>query len=236
MRLQVASEGVSPKGSRARALLLGAAAGLLVAGFASGTASAAEPQAKASAKIRSICPATFSVLHNDRIGAIKLPKGAYRVTLLSSTMTCAQASKYFARFLQDYDGKLGGGWTGRSRGLGKGTFSRNSVPMFAVDSCSSVGGCSGPTPPSPVGKACPGYFHVLHDDKIGSLSFPAGYYKLVIPKGSTITCPNAAKLFAEFLDYPSGNLPSGWAVKTDYALFFKKANPAQYKFRVDPGY
>src|SRR5947208_2632220 len=50
---------------------------------------------------RSACPATFSVLHNDRIGKLQLPQGPYRTAV--SGMSCQTASDLFAAFLQDYD-------------------------------------------------------------------------------------------------------------------------------------
>ena len=48
-----------------------------------------------------LCPGTFRVLHNDRIGALRLPKGRYTITLLSLTgPSCARASKLFTNFLE----------------------------------------------------------------------------------------------------------------------------------------
>jgi hypothetical protein len=46
------------------------------------------------------CPGPFSVLHNDHVGSLYLPKGKYLVSLLQGdTLTCAQASQQFTRFL-----------------------------------------------------------------------------------------------------------------------------------------
>lgn len=57
------------------------------------------------------CPAPFSVLGNDQIGDLKLPKGRYRITLLAvGRLSCERASGIFARFLQDYTGDLPGIW------------------------------------------------------------------------------------------------------------------------------
>ena len=56
------------------------------------------------------CPGAFRVLHDDRIGRLSLPRGQYCVTLLGGTLSCAQADVLFARFLEDRDGRLGGGW------------------------------------------------------------------------------------------------------------------------------
>jgi hypothetical protein len=54
------------------------------------------------------CAGTFQVRHNDRIGALKLAAGNYRITRLGST--CAASSKLLAQFLQRPDGKLPSPW------------------------------------------------------------------------------------------------------------------------------
>jgi hypothetical protein len=58
------------------------------------------------------CPGTFRVLHNDRIGALRLPRGRYTIAVLAfDRPTCARASRLFARFLEnDYMGNLPGRW------------------------------------------------------------------------------------------------------------------------------
>lgn len=55
------------------------------------------------------CPATFRVLHNDRIGALYLPKGPYYVYVING-LSCAQASNYFRDFLNRTDGRLPAPW------------------------------------------------------------------------------------------------------------------------------
>jgi len=59
-----------------------------------------------------LCSGTFRVLHNDRIGSLRLPKGPYTITLLSLTgPTCARASRLFTNFLDnDYAGILPRPW------------------------------------------------------------------------------------------------------------------------------
>jgi hypothetical protein len=54
------------------------------------------------------CPGDFSVLHNDRIGKLVLPKGPYTISV--KRMTCTDASSNFARFLQRPAGDLPDGW------------------------------------------------------------------------------------------------------------------------------
>lgn len=56
------------------------------------------------------CP-TFRVLHNDRIGALSIPKGAYWIVLLQRRgLTCGQASDLFEHFLDDFEGNLPRPW------------------------------------------------------------------------------------------------------------------------------
>jgi hypothetical protein len=57
------------------------------------------------------CPGTFRVLHNDRVGQLSIPRGAYQVTLLGSNRSCNDAKALFARFLNRPDGQLGNGWS-----------------------------------------------------------------------------------------------------------------------------
>jgi hypothetical protein len=59
-----------------------------------------------------LCPGTFRVLHNDRIGSLRLPKGPYTITLLSLTApSCGQASRQFTNFLDnDFAGILPRPW------------------------------------------------------------------------------------------------------------------------------
>lgn len=69
----------------------------------------ATPSRADAARVR--CAGTFRVLHDDHVGRLSLPQGNYTITILASgTPGCAQASTLFTRFLEDYDGKLPGGW------------------------------------------------------------------------------------------------------------------------------
>ena len=203
-------------------VMLGAA--LLALVITAPQTAASSPKAQAAAA----CP-SFRVLHNDRIGPAILPAGNYTVTPRGLGLNCASAPKLFTRFLQDYDGNLGGGWEVVAQARGRARFDRNGTPGFSV---ARNGG--GGNVPSRYGSVCPGQFQVLNDDVIGPLSFPRGGYRLVIPRGSIITCDNAARLFRQFLNHPDGILPKNWRLKPTTALFFKPANPKRKKFRVDP--
>jgi uncharacterized membrane protein len=56
---------------------------------------------------------------------------------------------------------------------------------------------------------CPS-FRVLHDDRIGPASFPAGSYELTVEPG--LSCQAASQLFARFLEDYDGVLPKPWRV------------------------
>jgi len=59
-----------------------------------------------------LCPGTFRVLDNDRIGALRLPRGNYTITVLSlNRPSCARASRLFTNFLDnDFAGILPRPW------------------------------------------------------------------------------------------------------------------------------
>jgi hypothetical protein len=57
---------------------------------------------------------------------------------------------------------------------------------------------------------CP-TFKVLHDDRIGAASLPAGSYSLT-SEDTGLSCKSAAQLFARFLEDWDGNLPAPWRI------------------------
>jgi hypothetical protein len=178
----------------------------------------------------------FQVLHDDRIGQALLPAGAYRVKLTrGSGLTCAKASRLFARFLEDYDGVLPGGWRVVAKGRGKARFVKPGERGFAVSRGGGGGGGGGGGRNPRLGHLCPGTFRVLHDDRIGPLAFPAGVYQIYIPRHSVLPCSRASSLLTSFLDAPSGVLPGKWQMKSRRAVFFKQNQPKTRRFRVDPG-
>ncbi len=62
------------------------------------------------AKGEKICPGTFQVQHNDRIGDLHLRKGPYKITVIKKRrISCQRASTLFTRFLAKPSG-LPNGW------------------------------------------------------------------------------------------------------------------------------
>lgn len=182
------------------------------------------------------CP-SFKVLHDDRIGAVVLPAGSYEVTTEEfqgrSGISCQEASRLIARFLQDWDGNLPNGWRARAEGPGKASFARPSIPEspagFSVQRIGGEGGGGN----SELGKLCPSAFTVNAGSDVGPLFFAKGQYLIYIPARSGITCRRASVLFTRFLGWPGGALPEPWQVKTQTATFFKPAQPLRSAFRVE---
>ena len=178
---------------------------------------------------RRVCPGYFTVEHNDRIGSFQIPKGNYRITLLSLRVVgCKRAVRYFQKFLQDYDGVLPPPW---HLDPGTATFQRGHAHIgFRIKpyvSQEGVGEIRRGRHPSGGQSRCPATFRVLNNDSIGRLRLKKGNYWVWV-KG--LSCPRSSKLFAQFLDDTSGRLPAGWRVNTTTGTFTK----GRALFRVKP--
>jgi hypothetical protein len=64
---------------------------------------------------------------------------------------------------------------------------------------------------SAAGAGCPS-FRVLHDDRIGPASLPAGNYTITVAPAAGLTCPAASQLLTRFLEDFDGVLPTPWRV------------------------
>lgn len=162
------------------------------------------------------CTATFHVLHDDRIGALRVSAGQYQ--LRTNELTCVKASHLFAEFLRDFGGALPRPWVTTVLGVGNGRFSRGagSNQYFIAQ---RTGDATAPANPGPATNGggshgdllCPGTFRVLNDDRVGGLSIRGGRYTITL-LGGNLACPNAVSLFRRFLRSPSGRLTGGWQV------------------------
>jgi hypothetical protein len=83
--------------------------------------SPAQPATPATAGCERI---TFTVLHNDRTGGVKLPQGPYVVW--SNGMSCKAASADFTNFLNHHQGAIPG-WTGQQEAPGYGNYTNNAT-------------------------------------------------------------------------------------------------------------
>jgi hypothetical protein len=200
---------------RRSALLLAAVvAGLLVGA----------PGASAQGQSQVTCPGSFEVLNDDRIGRLSLTAGPYTITLVNATaLTCADASELFRQFLEDWDGRLPGGWRVDpaaalfTRGLTGEGF--------------RVAPSSGPPGP-PSRRVCPSYFTVLHNDRIGSFRIPRGRYRIILLSLGPLSCARASALFTRFLDDFDGVLPRPWFLDPGTASFMRGSR--NVGFRIKP--
>jgi len=165
----------------------------------------------------STCP-QFQVLHDDRIGALSLPAGFYTITISTpSTLNCAQAANLFREFLQDFDGRLSGGWAVNASTSSFRRSSPNQAFSVARTGASAPSNTATTTPVS--GGICPATFQVLHDDHVGDLEIPAGKYILTLTGTGRMTCDQAATNLARFLQDYDGILPRPWFLDPETGTF-----------------
>jgi hypothetical protein len=190
--------------------------------------------APAVAQKPSPCPAAFHVLHDDRVGDLQLPEGAYQLT--PSELSCERAAQLFAEFLQDYNGVLPRPWRYAVEGAGQGSFSRGTGgAQFQVVRTGDITPATPPGPPSDGGGThgslvCPATFTVQHNDRVGALRLPRGDYR-VTRLGARISCARTTRLFRRFLQRPSGRLFGNWIVLPAAGEFVKGSS--HYGFQVE---
>lgn len=177
------------------------------------------------------CPGTFAVLHDDSIGSLPFPKGAYKLRVYNASFTCQRVSQWFAQFLDDYEGDLARPWTigpPPSGSTGGAFFVPAGRVFTALRSSSSTGG-GGHTPSG--GTTCAGTFSVLHDDHIGSLYLPKGKYVVSLIQGDTLTCAQASQQFTRFLN--AASMPSPWVLDAASGTF-TRGSGSSAGFRIKP--
>ena len=206
----------SMRRSRTRTLV---ALALAITAWACASASTASAQTTGATP----CPSTFEVLHNDSVGALYLPAGPYVIAVLNpSTLSCSDASELFREFLEDFDGRLAGGWRVDPSTA---TFTRGSQGFRVT--------AAGPTPPTPPSnRVCPSYFTVLHKDHIGSFAIRNGRYRITLLSVGRISCAQASNAFARFLQDFDGILPRPWSVDPSTGTFMRGSR--YVGFRIKP--
>lgn len=191
-------------------------------------AAALSPAVAPAAAAPTACPSTFSVLHDDRIGALAVPAGPYTLTVADpERLSCAHAADAFRRFLEDWDGRLPRPWTLDAATAG---FSAGPGVAFRIARADAPSGGGGGQHPA-TGARCPGVFQVLYDDRIGSFRVPAGPYTLTLLSVGPLTCERAARRFAAFLQDFDGRLPRPWVLDRRTGAFLRGG--ATVGFRVE---
>jgi hypothetical protein len=178
------------------------------------------------------CPGSFSVLHDDSIGPLAFPKGAYQLKLLGPKLGCQGAAQWFAQFLDDPNGRLPSPWTiadppgttaGEIFANGPG---RASFSALRTNSSTSGGGHA------PDGEVqCPGTFQVLHNDHVGSLYLPKGPYEVAVLSGASLSCAQASQQLARFL--AAIVMPAPWVLDAATATFTRGIGSST-GFRIKP--
>lgn len=182
-----------------RSIILSLLAATLITVLAPGVAQGAQAETSGTR-----CPGNFTVLHNDRIGKITFPAGPYSV--ITRGVACSTASSLIAQFLTDFDGILPGGWAVSQSGKKRLFVQRGTNYIIQMTPLGA---------PSPTSLTCPGSFTVLHNDRIGKVTFPAGPYRITRIDAS-YPCWRAQQNFAYFLaNDPNGVLPSPWRLEAD---------------------
>lgn len=168
------------------------------------------------------CPGTFHVLHTDRVGALELAAGMHDIAV-AGDVTCAQAPRLLAGFLQDWDGRLASPWKVVAA---DGEFLRGTTGDGIRVTAAKVP----PTPGPSTGAACP-YFTVLADVQVGTLTLKAGRYTMRL-LSRLLDCPEAARQFHDFL-YDTRGVPFPWRAEATVVndVTFRRG-ATSYGFRV----
>lgn len=88
-------------------------------------------------------------------------------------------------------------------------FSRRIAATFVLSLCAALAALALTAAVPASAATCPS-FSVLHNDRIGQASFPAGSYEVTAEPG--LSCKAASQLFARFLEDYDGVLPKPWRV------------------------
>lgn len=169
------------------------------------------------------CPGTFQVEHNDRIGSLSLPAGAYNIR--ATGVSCAASSQLFVQFLNDWDGRLPGSWRTTVQGVGRGTFTGPGGQAFAVQRGGGGTGGGGSL-------VCTQRFVLTQNDRIGPLVIKKGRYIIDRLGPLSPSCAQDTSLLQGFLMDFDGVLPNGWTLLPDDATFVRGS--VSFGFRVEP--
>lgn len=168
------------------------------------------------------CPGTFAIYEPVTAAGLKIGLGQWALTV-SGGLSCTTAFKVFA---QTADANLvPPGWTVDPATT---TFRKGGQSFTAADVGPAPSGIGRST-----GTQCTATFSVLNNDAIGALKLPKGKYLISLLPNSGLSCPVASDLFASFLRYPNGKLPSPWVLDAQTATF-TRGKGSSIGFLVEP--
>jgi hypothetical protein len=160
---------------------------------------------------RGVCPGTFTVEHNDRIGRLSLRAGKYQVTVRGG-LSCATATSELAFFLfHDFAGTLPRPW---KLNLAAQRFSKGKA-SFNVKFVSRSGKSGGGGVHPNLAITCPNTVSLAASTTLGSLIIPAGSYYVNV--FSNLSCSTATSDFKQFVT--AGALPAQWTLQADTGTF-----------------
>ena len=162
---------------------------------------------------RGVCPGTFTVEHNDRIGRLSLRAGKYQISVRGG-LACNAAASQLAFFLfHDFAGTLPKPW---KLNLAAKRFSKGKS-SFAVKFVSSSGKSGGGGVHPNLAITCPNTVTVAAPTTLGALIIPAGSYYVNV--FSNLSCTTATSLFKQFVT--AGALPPQWVLVPDTGTFLR---------------
>jgi hypothetical protein len=156
------------------------------------------------------CPGNFTVLHNDKIGALKLKAGQYKIT--TKGLFCWFDASKLAYFLNyNSSGKLPKPWTINASKM---QIIRSPSHYFSLRYQGSSGG-GGQHPGNSV--RCSKKLFNVSGETLAGMTFPRGYYYLNVFGG--LSCKSAGTSFDSFI--ANGTVPNSWAIDSNTATFMK---------------
>lgn len=177
------------------------------------------PSGGGSNKQNGVCPGNFTVLHNDKIGALKLKAGQYQIS--TKGLYCWFDVTKLAYFLNyNESGKLPSPWT-VVPALNK--IQRSPNHYFRLKYLGKTGG--GGTPNGDLVR-CSKKLSVTTPGVLAGMQFPRGSYYINVLAGTT--CAGAGNLFVSWL--MSGAVSNSWKVNSDTATFTLNSK----SFQIEP--
>jgi len=171
------------------------------------------------------CPGTFHVLDPERIGALRIEAGMHDLAVFGD-VSCADAPRLLAGFLQDWDGRLPRRWEVSATdsevlraGSGDGIRLGRAQPARAPGRTTTV---------------CP-YFTIPLDARVGDLTLKAGRYTMRL-LSRRMDCAQAARELHGFL-YDAKAAPFPWRAEPRALndVTFRRGSDA-YGFRTRRAY
>ena len=191
---------------------------------------AAPAASSAQSNMPSECPDTFEVLHDDTVGALYLPKGHYRITLLGSRApSCAEASDLFRQFLEDWDGKLRAPWivNARASSFTKGRGGSG----FSVTPAGTGGGGGGGGGTTRTGRSARAPSACSTTTTSARFRIPKGTYQITLLSVGRITCRQSSRYLTQFLSDYDGILPAPWFIDPETGSFMRGGRNTGFRIK-----